>query len=227
MTRKLRGKDARAAAEVAMVPAKALRAHPRNIRQDLGDIRELTESIRAEGVLVPLMVERRDTCLRILHGHRRWAAALEAKVARVPAVVVAPHTDSDAIFVMLAEDKKNPVSREDKQRAVLTLREEFRCTWPEIATRLGISIPTARAWAGLAGGPAADPGPPRLTPVPSTPAPRPPRPIRKPSPPSIGPTKLHQLLADHDAGRADIVVQLREWLGDWRPVAARDAEVAA
>ncbi len=213
---------ARSDAQVAMVKLEQLRAHPRNIRRDLGDLRELADSIRAEGVLVPLMAERHDSCLRILHGHRRWAAAHLAEVPRVPVVIVGRHSDSDAVFVMLAEDKKNPVSRADRRHAVLTLREEFGRTWSEIATRLGISVPTARAWAGMAGGPVTDPGPP--APVPPVPLPvaRRPRRARKPSPPGLGPTKLHSLLADHDAGRIDLVAELRAWLGDWQPAALRE-----
>ena len=56
-------------------------------RASLGDLRELAESIAHEGVLVPLMAERRGSMLQLLHGHRRWAAARMAGLATVPVVV--------------------------------------------------------------------------------------------------------------------------------------------
>ena len=134
-------------ARAAYVDTCRLRAHPRNVRADLGDLRELAESIRYEGVLVPLMAERHGDHLRILHGHRRWAAAQLAGLRRVPVLIVPQHADDEAMFLMLAEDKKRPLTPEDKRSAVLTLRDEFHKTWPEIAERLGYSVPTVRAWA--------------------------------------------------------------------------------
>lgn len=66
----------REGAPVVEVPLQHLRFHPRNIRTNLGDITALAESIRHEGVLVPLMAEKRPGGgLQLLHGHRRWAAA--------------------------------------------------------------------------------------------------------------------------------------------------------
>ena len=44
---------------VAYVPLERLRAHPDNVRRDLGDLRELTDSIHRQGVLQPLRVEHR------------------------------------------------------------------------------------------------------------------------------------------------------------------------
>lgn len=38
-----------------MVPIDILTPHPRNPRHDLGDLRELTNSIRSQGVLSPLV----------------------------------------------------------------------------------------------------------------------------------------------------------------------------
>lgn len=60
----VRRADAPAVANVVLT---RLRAHHRNVRTDLGDLRELTESIRTQGVLVPLMAERRGDMLQILH----------------------------------------------------------------------------------------------------------------------------------------------------------------
>ena len=43
-------------ANIAMIPIKLLEHHPENVRKDLGDLTELTESIRKNGVLQNLTV---------------------------------------------------------------------------------------------------------------------------------------------------------------------------
>ena len=55
-------------AEARIVGVDQLLFHPRNVRTDLGDLRELADSIAIEGVLVPVMAERRGQTLRLLHG---------------------------------------------------------------------------------------------------------------------------------------------------------------
>lgn len=50
------------------------------------------------------MAERRGDTLRLLHGHRRVAAACHAGLRRMPCIVVGEHNDDKAISVMLAEN---------------------------------------------------------------------------------------------------------------------------
>ena len=58
--------------------------HPSNVRDDLGDLDELTASIRQVGILEPLTVVPTDDGHRIVTGHRRKAAAIAAGLATVP-----------------------------------------------------------------------------------------------------------------------------------------------
>lgn len=102
---------AAASGGLARVPLEALRFHPRNIRKSLGDLRELAESIRREGVLVPLMAQRTPGGgLQLLHGHRRWAACDMIGRKTAPVVIIERVlSDDQAILLMLAEDKKEAV----------------------------------------------------------------------------------------------------------------------
>lgn len=197
---------ARENAKVARVRIDRLRAHPRNVRTNLGDLRELAASIRQEGVLVPLMAEERGDHLQLLHGHRRWAAAHMAGALTVPVVIVDPHTDRDAILLMLAEDRKEIVDLRDRRRAVRSLHDEFGMTWAAIATRLGVTGQTAMTWGK-------DPEErPAVPPV-----------ARPAQPPRIRPHAVHDLLTRCDSGEAalpELLDAMREWLGDWRPAAA-------
>jgi ParB family chromosome partitioning protein len=72
-------------------PVTEIAEHPRNVRRDVGDLTELTASIKAQGVLQPLTVapdtSRRKTKFLLIAGHRRLRAAKKAGLAEVPVVV--------------------------------------------------------------------------------------------------------------------------------------------
>lgn len=60
-------------------------AHPGNVRGDLSLSSEFTASIAVEGVRVPLLVTAApDGGWRVIEGHRRLAAAIQAGLAEVP-----------------------------------------------------------------------------------------------------------------------------------------------
>lgn len=92
-------------AELVQLAPDALTPHPDNVRGQLGDLRDLTRSIRAVGVLEPLIItpatkdqdhddqdQDRTGEWWILAGHRRHAAALAAEVDTVPCIIRADLT---------------------------------------------------------------------------------------------------------------------------------------
>jgi ParB/RepB/Spo0J family partition protein len=134
---------------VAYVPLSRLRGHPDNVRRDLGDLRELVESIRRRGVLQPLRVERRPgrDFLRIIAGHRRAAAAELAGLGRVPCVVVAEAEPDVAITEMLTENlHRAGLSPAEKRDTVRRLIREFGYTQAGIAAAVGVTPRTVSQW---------------------------------------------------------------------------------
>ncbi|MFR9802788.1 ParB/RepB/Spo0J family partition protein [Pseudonocardia sp. RS010] len=138
--------------KAALVSCARLAMHPRNIRTTLTDLDELAASIRAEGVLQPLLAharfERRPGVadLEVIDGHRRLAAAEIAGLRRVPVIVRPRVTDDDALFAMLGAALKADVEDRDKARAVTVLNEEFDYTWTEIAARRQLPLDAVLAW---------------------------------------------------------------------------------
>jgi ParB family chromosome partitioning protein len=96
------------------VPVADIRPSPRNPRRTLDDIDELADSIRAHGLLQPIVVGRVDAGYELVAGHRRLAAVQQLGWARVPAIVRDEEPD-DAYILMLVEN----LQRED-----LTPKEE-------------------------------------------------------------------------------------------------------
>jgi ParB family chromosome partitioning protein len=71
-----------------MISVGQLAGHPGNVREDLDVTPELLASVAEMGVRVPLLVIRDDAGrFRVIEGHRRLAAALQAGLAEVPCVL--------------------------------------------------------------------------------------------------------------------------------------------
>jgi ParB family chromosome partitioning protein len=68
-----------------VIAVAVLTAHPGNVRRDMDLSAEFLASIRENGVLVPLRITPADGGYRVIDGHRRLAAAIEAGLAEVPA----------------------------------------------------------------------------------------------------------------------------------------------
>jgi ParB/RepB/Spo0J family partition protein len=137
---------ARQAPTAAMVPVDKIRFHPRNIRRELGDLRELIASIEAEGVLQPLLLHRTQFGPQVVDGHRRLAAARVIGLPRVPAIVVDELDDDEAIAKMLATTLRKSIDEDERRHAVRTLVEEFGHTQAGIARRLGVHRHTVDQW---------------------------------------------------------------------------------
>jgi ParB family chromosome partitioning protein len=64
-----------------------LAAHPLNVRHDLGDLTGMVKTIRTVGVIQPFVIVPTADGEKVLAGHRRLAAAVEAGTELVPCYV--------------------------------------------------------------------------------------------------------------------------------------------
>lgn len=81
-----------------------LKPHPKNPRKDIGDITELSESIKENGIMQNLtVVNGNDGTYTVIIGHRRLAAAREAGLREVPCAIVAMD-EATQLSTMLLEN---------------------------------------------------------------------------------------------------------------------------
>lgn len=99
---------------VDQLPVDQIRPNPRNPRHKIAGIDELAASIRAYGLLQPVVVRRASGSYELVAGHRRFAAVQQLGWSQV-AALVRDETDSGAYLLTLTEN----LQRED-----LTAREE-------------------------------------------------------------------------------------------------------
>lgn len=100
---------------ITLIGIDLLLPHPQNPRKQLGDLTELAESIRENGVYQNLtVVANGDGFYTIIIGHRRHAAAKLAGIDKLPCVI-AQMTEKQQLETMLLENM---------QRSDLTIVEE-------------------------------------------------------------------------------------------------------
>jgi len=131
-----------AAQQIEQLPVDLVRPAPDNPRGELGDLSELAESVRAVGILEPLIVTRTgDGAWMTVAGHRRLAAAKEAGLTEVPASV-RELNDVQRVEIMLIENlHREDLVALDEARGYRRLLEELRIAGGQrgLAKRVGKS----------------------------------------------------------------------------------------
>lgn len=91
----------------ALLPIETVHPNPNQPRRDFDQaaLEELASSIRAKGIIQPIVVRRRPSAegYEIIAGERRWRAAQIAQVHKVP-VVVREMNDDEVIEVAIIEN---------------------------------------------------------------------------------------------------------------------------
>lgn len=107
---------------VVNLPVEYLVPHPQNPRKEIGDIAELTENIKENGIYQNLTVvpvnedkEGEEPKYMVLIGHRRLAAAKAAGLQEVPCVIKRNTDEREQLQIMLEENM---------QRSDLTIVEQ-------------------------------------------------------------------------------------------------------
>ena len=102
----------------------------------------LTESVRAQGLLQPVVVRPRPAGgYELIAGERRWRAARAAGLPTVPALV-READDRDSLLLALVENvAREQLSPVEEARAYAVLLDEFGLSLAEVAERVGRSRP--------------------------------------------------------------------------------------
>jgi ParB family transcriptional regulator, chromosome partitioning protein len=139
------------ASAAAAAPAPAVTGGPLQIDIDLIDpspfqprthfsetgLEELSQSIRASGIIQPLVVRKIGARFQLIAGERRWRASQRAQLLRVP-VVLREVSDEQALELTLVENiQREDLNPIEQARAFDRLMEEFHLTQDEVATRTG------------------------------------------------------------------------------------------
>lgn len=128
--------------ELQMLPTIALQPgkyQPRT-RMDPGSLEELAASIKAQGIMQPIMVRPvGEDAYEIIAGERRWRASQIAGLAEVPCLV-RDIPDEAALAMSLIENiQREDLNPLEEALALQRLQQEFELTQQQVADAVGKS----------------------------------------------------------------------------------------
>lgn len=104
---------------------------------DAQAIQELSDSIRAYGVLQPLVVTAEGDGYMIIAGERRWRASKLAGLQTVPAIVRTLRELEQLEIALIENVQRVDLSALDQATSIEYLHEHFGTSYNEISKRLG------------------------------------------------------------------------------------------
>ena len=147
---------------ITMIPISQLYSHPDNPRKDLGDLTELTESIKVNGIMQNLTVipahqvnavwkeildspgDHIPDAYVVLIGHRRMAAAKLVGLDSLPCMVANLPEPKDQISIMLVENMQRSDLTPYEQAQSFQMMLDMGSNVQEISQRSGFSTTTVR-----------------------------------------------------------------------------------
>jgi ParB family chromosome partitioning protein len=122
-----------------MIPVEQIRPNPDQPRKSIGDLRELTDSIREKGVLEPLLVRfvPREDCYYIISGERRYHASRAAGLNEVPCIEKMAD-DAETLEIGLIENiQRKDLTPFEEADGLHRLATQFEYTHEDVARKIG------------------------------------------------------------------------------------------
>jgi ParB family chromosome partitioning protein len=126
-----------------LLPIEKLDPNPDQPRTEIGDLTELTASIREKGVLEPLLV--RPTMMgrwMIIAGERRWRAATAAGLKEVPCIEMNVDDSAVAEIALIENMQRKDLTPWEEADGLRALCERFGYTHEDVARKVGKSRST-------------------------------------------------------------------------------------
>ncbi|OIJ21912.1 chromosome partitioning protein ParB [Anaerobacillus alkalidiazotrophicus] len=129
--------------EVKEIPLKDLRANPYQPRKFFSEesITELKESIINHGILQPLLVRKSIKGYEIVVGERRYRAAVEAGLEKIPVIIKELTEDKMMEFALIENLQREDLNPIEEAVAYDKLMKHLNVTQEQLATRVGKSRP--------------------------------------------------------------------------------------
>lgn len=123
------------------IPVDEIRENPFQPRGPVSDedVRELSSSIQANGVLQPVIVRPRDDGYELIAGERRWRAARLAGLREIPAIVREASDRQTAVLALLENLQREDLHFFEEAEGYARLLSEFELTQEELARQVGRS----------------------------------------------------------------------------------------
>jgi ParB family chromosome partitioning protein len=128
---------------VREVPVNDIRPNPFQPRKNFASepLDELKRSIAEYGVLVPVIVRRREDGYELIAGERRWRACAALRRPTIPAIVRTSDDRQTLEFAIVENLQREDLNPLEEAAGFAYLIEEHHFTQEDVARRLGKSRP--------------------------------------------------------------------------------------
>jgi ParB family chromosome partitioning protein len=104
---------------------------------DAGQLNELAESIRAEGLLQPIVVRQVGEKFQLIAGERRWRAFQQLKIKTIPARILEASDASSAALTLIENLQREGLNPIDEAYGYASLIRDFDLTQEQASERVG------------------------------------------------------------------------------------------
>jgi ParB family chromosome partitioning protein len=135
-----------------VIPIDRIKPNPEQPRTEIGDLTELSSSIKNQGVLEPLLVKpRNDGTYMIIAGERRWRASTLAGLTEVPCIELDIDENTIAEIALVENLQRKDLTIWEVADGLASLTERFGYTHDDIAEKIGKSRSTVTESIAIAG----------------------------------------------------------------------------
>ncbi len=112
---------------------------PYQVRREIPaeQLNELAESIRAEGLLQPIVVRQQGDRFQLIAGERRWRAFQQLKIKSIPARIVEASNASSAALGLIENLQREGLNPIEEAHGYASLIRDFDLTQETAAERVG------------------------------------------------------------------------------------------
>lgn len=134
------------------IPISQIEPNPEQPRVEIGDLTELSSSIKEKGVLEPLLVKpNNDGTWMIIAGERRWRAATQAGLREVPCIELDLDEKGVAEIALIENMQRKDLTVWEEADGLANLANRFEYTHEEISKKIGKSRTTVTESLTIAG----------------------------------------------------------------------------
>jgi ParB family chromosome partitioning protein len=121
------------------IPVTAIEPNPHQPRKAIEPtaLAELAESIRAEGLLQPIVVRKAGEKFQLIAGERRWRAFQHLKLKSIPARVVTANEATSAAIALIENLQRLDLNPMEEAFGYASLMRDFDLTQEAVSERVG------------------------------------------------------------------------------------------
>ena len=121
------------------IPVHLVEPSPYQPRKEINpeQLKELAESIRAEGLLQPIVVRKAGEKFQLIAGERRWRAFQTLKLKSIPARILEASNASSATLTLIENLQREGLNPIEEAYGYASLIRDFDLTQEQTAERVG------------------------------------------------------------------------------------------